>query len=119
MLLLNFFPPPKKGLAQKNICNFVAYPVNLFYNYPTIKMGRMIDEYMLTNVLIDWHHADHEYVLIKRRSSQVFNNLNWPTLEDRRMKQKSCLMFKVFHRLGPSYLSLLRSPTPYNGRSIM
>ena len=52
MLLLNFFPPPKKGLAQKNICNFVAYPVNPFCNYPTIKIGRMIDEYMLTNVLI-------------------------------------------------------------------
>jgi hypothetical protein len=39
------------------------------------------------------------------RSSQILNNLNWPTLEDRRMKQKSCLMFKVYHKLGPSYLS--------------
>jgi hypothetical protein len=39
------------------------------------------------------------------RSSQILNNLNWPTLEDRPMKQKSCLMFKVFHKLGPSYLS--------------
>jgi hypothetical protein len=92
MLLLNFFPPPKKGLAQKNICNFVAYPVNLFCNYPTIKMGRMIDEYMLTNVLI----GTRSRIRLKRRSSQVFNNLNWPTLKDRRMKQKSCLMFKVY-----------------------
>jgi hypothetical protein len=36
------------------------------------------------------------------RSSQISNNLNWPTPEDRRMKQKSCLMFKVYHKLGPS-----------------
>ena len=39
------------------------------------------------------------------RSSQILNDLNWPTLEDRRMKQKSCLMFKVYHKLGTSYLS--------------
>jgi hypothetical protein len=39
------------------------------------------------------------------RSSQILNNLNWPTLEDGRMKQESCLMLKVFHKLGPSYLS--------------
>jgi hypothetical protein len=39
------------------------------------------------------------------RSSQISNNLNWPTLEDRRMKQKSCLMFKVYHKLGPSWRS--------------
>ena len=41
------------------------------------------------------------------RSSQILIKLNWPTLEDRRMKQKSCLMFKVFHKLTPSYLSQL------------
>ena len=34
------------------------------------------------------------------RSSQILNNLNWQTLEDRRMKQKCCLMFKVYHKLG-------------------
>jgi hypothetical protein len=29
-------------------------------------------------------------------SSQILNNLNWPTLEDRReLKQKSCPMFKI------------------------
>ena len=51
------------------------------------------------------------------RSSQILNKLNWPTLEDRRMKQKSCLTFKVYHKLGPSYLSQPFNRANYNSQS--